>query len=380
MSVRRQEVEELWTDGIQVLPGRRPINFDVVDQLAQSMDRIGLRHPITVRAINDIAVHLVAGHHRLEAAKKLGWEKIACVVLEAADCSEVEAELWEIAENLHRADLTKKQRNEQIRRYAHLIAIRDADLQSRQNDGIESKRVDKRGHRREGPASKVAKETGVSVRTVQRALAEAKPLPHKQPAAPVQHVEPSQLQGEHDTSGMWRSRLRELMAEIDVHLERAPSPPDLAYGLKRLDGKWLALPAHNDDGEIIDDITNCEEGQDGFGSASAPASSQPEPPPQLGAAPRPAPPRDATQRNDLPDPVVAGQGKTTSNPADPLAGQGLHAAPRSASGPDLSELGAQPEPSSATGADEEPVAGEILTASGASMPGLPSFLDRRGRS
>jgi ParB-like chromosome segregation protein Spo0J len=256
MSLRRQEIEQLWTDGIQVLPGRRPINFDVVEQLAQSMDRIGLRHPITVRAVNEIAVHLVAGGHRLEAAKKLGWEKIACVVLEADDCSVVEAELWEIAENLHRADLTKKQRDAQIRRYAQLIAIRDADLQSGQNDRIESKRADKRGHRLEGIASKTAKETGVSVRTVRRALAEDRPKKREQQPTPVQRVEPSEFQGEHEEPlADFRSRAREAMRLIDDLLEEAKAnPPDRIWLEARLNGRWAPLPAHDSDtGEIIEE-------------------------------------------------------------------------------------------------------------------------------
>lgn len=80
-----------------------------------------------------------------------------------------ECELWEIAENLHRLDLTKEQRDEHIRRYAELLEAR-ANVQSRQNVAIESKREDGRGHRPQGVASQVAAETGLSVRTVQRAL------------------------------------------------------------------------------------------------------------------------------------------------------------------------------------------------------------------
>jgi ParB-like chromosome segregation protein Spo0J len=260
---RRQEIEYLWVDGIQIPPGRRPINFDVVDQLAQSMDRIGLRHPITVRAINEISVHLVAGGHRLQAAKKLGWEKIGCVVLEADKCSEVEAELWEIAENLHRADLSKKQRDAQIRRYAELIALRDANVQSGQNVQIESKRADGRGHRQEGVASKIAKETGVSARTVRRALAEpdqdrgSKAAPsHQQKPAPAQQPADNRDQHQETPSGLWRSEAREEMRAIDNRLINAPTLADRAWLYARLRGRW-ELPDGVDPatGEIISDVT-----------------------------------------------------------------------------------------------------------------------------
>ncbi len=155
---------------IQVGNRHRPLDGEAVKRLAASMGAIGLRSPITVRVVDDYVTAdgevcdgvpvLVAGHHRLAAAKSLGWTHIDCVDV---DDDEISAELWELAENLHRLDLTKEQRDEHIRRYAEL-------LQSRQSVAIESKRDDGRGHRSKGVASQVAEQTGLSVRTVQRAL------------------------------------------------------------------------------------------------------------------------------------------------------------------------------------------------------------------
>jgi ParB-like chromosome segregation protein Spo0J len=108
---------------------------------------------------------LVAGRHRLEAAKRLGWSHIDCIEV---DDNAIEAELWEIAENLHRLDLTKEQRDDHIRRYTELLQARE--LQSTQNAAIESKREDGRGHRPQGIVSKVAEATGLSKDTVRRAL------------------------------------------------------------------------------------------------------------------------------------------------------------------------------------------------------------------
>lgn len=103
----------------------------------------------------------------------MGWERIDCFVLSADD---IEAQLWEIAENLHRVGLTKEERDEHIRRYAELLTEREAAVQSRQTVVIESKREDGRGHRPEGVAKQIADETGLSQRTIQRALA---PDPNK---------------------------------------------------------------------------------------------------------------------------------------------------------------------------------------------------------
>ncbi|MDE2582761.1 MAG: ParB N-terminal domain-containing protein [Rhodospirillales bacterium] len=59
----------------------------------------------------------MAGRHRVEAARKLGWTEIEAVVRE---CDETDARLWEIAENLHRAELTAQERAEHIAEWVRL--------------------------------------------------------------------------------------------------------------------------------------------------------------------------------------------------------------------------------------------------------------------
>lgn len=68
--------------------------------LMDSMSRHGLLNPITVT--REFA--LVAGHRRLEAAKRLGWKAIACRIVESAD-NETLLEI-EIEENSARKDFT----------------------------------------------------------------------------------------------------------------------------------------------------------------------------------------------------------------------------------------------------------------------------------
>jgi hypothetical protein len=108
---------------IVVPEGRRALNEVVVDQIASSMEKIGLRIPISVRIVeypggDSSDYTLVAGAHRLAATEKLGWEGVDCIVYR--DESDDQAKLWEISENLHRAELTALERSEQI---AEWIAI-----------------------------------------------------------------------------------------------------------------------------------------------------------------------------------------------------------------------------------------------------------------
>lgn len=168
-------VRAIRVDDIEIGERHRALSDDAVQRLAKSIEQIGLKYPLSIRITDNVMIDgkpcdgvpiLVAGAHRLAAAKSLGWEKIDCIEVED---DAITAELWEIAENLHRCDLTKEQRDEHIRRYAELLE-RQREVQSRQNVVIESKREDRRGHRPEGIASQVARDTGLSKRTIERAL------------------------------------------------------------------------------------------------------------------------------------------------------------------------------------------------------------------
>jgi ParB family transcriptional regulator, chromosome partitioning protein len=62
---------------------------------------------------------LIPDRHRLEAAKLLGWEQIVCEML---DLDETERRMWEIAENLHRAELTQLEHDERLAQWMDLAA------------------------------------------------------------------------------------------------------------------------------------------------------------------------------------------------------------------------------------------------------------------
>lgn len=83
---------------IKVNPGRREAEPESVRELADSIKELGLLTPITV----DRDHILIAGLHRLEAAKLLNWAEIECTV---SDLTGLQAELAEIDENFVRAEL-----------------------------------------------------------------------------------------------------------------------------------------------------------------------------------------------------------------------------------------------------------------------------------
>lgn len=80
----------------------RPADPARVEALAASISEIGLQEPIIVRQDGD-RIRLVAGAHRLAAAKLLGWVEIAASWRQLTDDG---ARLVEIDENLIRAELT----------------------------------------------------------------------------------------------------------------------------------------------------------------------------------------------------------------------------------------------------------------------------------
>jgi ParB family chromosome partitioning protein len=103
--------EEISLDKIKIASRRRVLDQAKVDAIADSMDRIGLQTPITVHKADNDEFELGAGLHRHAAAKSLSWTKILCRVVQMDDLSR---QLWEIDENLCRAELNELERGEHL--------------------------------------------------------------------------------------------------------------------------------------------------------------------------------------------------------------------------------------------------------------------------
>jgi ParB-like chromosome segregation protein Spo0J len=131
-------------DEIKANKPSRPINADTVERISEGKRRHGQFSPLTVRVINGVP-HLITGFHRLEAAKKLKLKKVPCFVIRGKAL----ARLWQISENLHRAELTVLDEAEHTAEWLKLV-----EKLAPSHDGD----AEKRRGRPEGPKKKAAKE------------------------------------------------------------------------------------------------------------------------------------------------------------------------------------------------------------------------------
>ena len=107
-----------FVDAVDVGERLRSADPERVAALAESIDAIGLQQPISVWSPDRDTVNLVAGLHRLEAFKRLReelsdewdlrWDEIPCIFV---DMDDLDRQLWEIDENLMRAELSWNARN-----------------------------------------------------------------------------------------------------------------------------------------------------------------------------------------------------------------------------------------------------------------------------
>jgi len=148
---------------VEIFVGERLRGLDdnAVTELAQSIDKRGLINPIIV----DDMGYLVAGYHRLEAVRKLGWKEVSVIVAKVGD---LEAQLIEIDENLIRKELT-------ILEKCGLHALRKEyyeSLNPEARHGGDRKSPKARSKRHDGVsksyAQDAAEKTRQSERTVQR--------------------------------------------------------------------------------------------------------------------------------------------------------------------------------------------------------------------
>ena len=101
---------------IKINPGRRETEPKAIEELARSIAAVGLMNPITLDQNNT----LIAGLHRLEAAKLMGWTEIECNII---GMSGLQAELAEIDENIVRTKLTKQELGDQLLRRKDLYEM-----------------------------------------------------------------------------------------------------------------------------------------------------------------------------------------------------------------------------------------------------------------
>lgn len=109
----------------------RALNKKKFNAIKESIEKIGLKTPPTVRPVDEGEFELVAGHHRIQALKELGRKKVRCFVIE----KKRDARLWTIAENLHRADLQPIEQARSLKEWERLLKKGANDVQDAQPGG-----------------------------------------------------------------------------------------------------------------------------------------------------------------------------------------------------------------------------------------------------
>ena len=146
-------VQEIAIADITTPPSKREINEEAVEGLMASMTKLGLQTPITVYLDEMTGQPILSvGGHRLEAARRLG-------------------RMWEISENLHRADLTALERDEQIAEWIELVERRRPkdQVSNEANKPSQVATVSKGGRGKEGGARAAARELGITKDDAHRA-------------------------------------------------------------------------------------------------------------------------------------------------------------------------------------------------------------------
>ena len=96
-------IENLPIDQIEEGDRVRPVSETALASLMGSIRELGhMADEIHVRKMKNGGRKLIAGGHRLEAARRFGWTSIAAKVWE---CSATWARLWELDDNLAHAEL-----------------------------------------------------------------------------------------------------------------------------------------------------------------------------------------------------------------------------------------------------------------------------------
>lgn len=135
-----------------------------VDGLKPSFLEIGQQTPVTVQGQEgDARVKLSAGLHRLETARQLGWEKVLCFHQPFDD---LDRELWEIDENLCRAELTPADRALFIARRKEIYLEKHPETGLGENQHTRVRQVGEPSAKRFSAAT--AEATGQSERAIQR--------------------------------------------------------------------------------------------------------------------------------------------------------------------------------------------------------------------
>ena len=155
---------------IKVNAGRRKADPEGVQELVDSISKVGLLNPITI----DREHTLIAGLHRLEAAKLLGWTEIECNV---SSLEGLLAELAEVDENVVRKGLSAVEYSDLLLRRKEIYEALHPETKNGGDQKSEKIRTSKcRSDSMKSFVQDTAEKLGVGRRTVERQIQTAKNL------------------------------------------------------------------------------------------------------------------------------------------------------------------------------------------------------------
>ena len=174
-------------DNIRIGNRLRQVRPEHVAYLADSIEHIGLQSPISVASGtskrpdggSDVTFNLVAGLHRLEAYRSLGLVEIEAAIVQM---DSDERALWEIDENLCRAELTELERGEHLLRRKELYERKwpDSKAGAAQAAGMNRAVGNNVGDNLSPTFTEdTAEKIGITDRTVQRSISRARRIDEK---------------------------------------------------------------------------------------------------------------------------------------------------------------------------------------------------------
>ena len=160
---------------IQIREGRRSLDMGHVKELTDSIRELGLLNPLTIDREN----FLIAGLHRLEAVKALGWTDVECTV---SSLEGLAAELAEIDENIVRSDISTLEYGEILLRRKEIYETLHPETKEGIAQAISMNRTlgnnvsDKMSVTSKSFVQDTAEKLGVVPRTIERQIQTAKNL------------------------------------------------------------------------------------------------------------------------------------------------------------------------------------------------------------
>jgi ParB-like chromosome segregation protein Spo0J len=244
----------------------RPYNAAVVANLAQSIRAIGLQTPLTCISRDGRHI-LVAGRNRLEALRLIG---AVLAPVRIVDFTDIEAQLWQLSENLHRAELTKLEYDRQVVKYAELLKAKqagDAAAHVRTEDHPPEEKVRQLAAECVQTAATqissrfVARELNIDDRAVRRAYQTASLSPEAQEAAVQTGLDDNRaalLKAAKESTPAAQTATIRCLAERKASAAPPATPPPMAKPLRNLENisggelaRWIKITTPNDRPHVI---------------------------------------------------------------------------------------------------------------------------------